>query len=272
MSPDPAKKGFSLFEIVATLAVLSILLGTVTPVAMNISDTSDELLTLKQLEVIEAGLQLYYEDVSDFPPETVNLRNGQVAAIGLKALLEQPVNASLTPFILSAAQLSTIQWRGPYVSGSTKEILQDAWGIPFRYQIQKDSTGLNVVSATISSTHGPSNVVYKADIREQSKKEVNEMISLLMEVVQVDLLGSLRQESQKADPAAAIDFLIQSMDDQGRPLLSPFYRKDPWGQPYRWHYELLQFYSTGPNRVIDEPAKAICDATYAICGDDIDGF
>ena len=284
--------GFTLIEIVISLGVLSVFIGVITPITLQVSNRADTTLTINMLEDIEKGMLWYYGDIGDFPPETVVLKSNIAIPddlkkggnpFGLAALIEEPVAGSLSQSGLPLSPYEPIVWNGPYVSGQLERMMRDAWGEPLVYE--PNNTSIVIRSAyTATKSLIPSVEISKESINQEYAIRVNELLRIIMDSVELDMQPQLDYASQLVDPAAAIDVLIQSLDDQGRNYLSSYYQKDPWGEPFRWHSEMLQFYSLGPNRKRDgEPDDTgTCNYTHRICNgtlgldgtlaDDIDGF
>lgn len=117
MSRASDRSGFTLLEMLVTIAVIAVLASVVGPMVFgNIGDARAQA-ARAQLQVFELALDSYRLDNDYYPSD----------AQGLKALVEQP-SGSPAPR----------RWRGPYLR---RGVPDDPWGRPYVYRIERVASG-----------------------------------------------------------------------------------------------------------------------------------
>lgn len=154
------KRGFTLIEVLVTMAIVSILAGMMIPAvwkmweSQEVQTTKERLNALKLAMVgdrslIQNGIRTSYGFVGD----NGELPFGNISARGgLKYLISNP--APEYP-----------AWNGPYLSGfDPATYIVDAWGKPFRYTLVNnlDGYGNRYLSGEIRSA-GPNGFLDNAD-------------------------------------------------------------------------------------------------------------
>lgn len=274
-------------EIVVSLAVISILIGSVTPLVFRVNESIEITLTNKRMAEAQQGMLEYYKDFGSFPP-------------------------NLQSLVFSA----TAGWQGPYVSTSVQELVNDSWGMPYTYQIATPgqisnltiATGMNVA---VLGSGGPNKVLAPAtktgttwtlnaandDIvsvtspyltRRAYVQETMQRISMVMRLATtgnenfIDAYKKLVVDGVLPDASIAYippGFTVSSCQPATNPgirrdcpirllealgTISTFHSKDQWGSYFRWHPTTKEFYSMGPNRTDESTGTTIV-------GDDIAG-
>jgi general secretion pathway protein G len=102
-------RGFTLIEVLVTLAIIGLLAGVIAPRVINYLPSSRTKSARLQIENLAAGLELYRLDVGEYPAEHE----------GLAVLVERPFDGP--------------NWNGPYLKGRSAFV--DPWGRPFVYRI-----------------------------------------------------------------------------------------------------------------------------------------
>ena len=128
-------RGFSLTEVIVSLAVLAVLTGALLPMIARSIQVSKEKETKIRLEKLEEGLYAFYRDHGRFPTSNE----------GLSALLSDP---------------GTSSWQGPYVAltGSVSETIQDAYGGNIGYTVSGETVTLSperFADVTLTLTSAP---------------------------------------------------------------------------------------------------------------------
>lgn len=243
--------GFTLVEIIISLAVLSIFFGTVAPLLLKFNEAMEKKFTLAEMKEIEKALFNFYRDTGQLPTDT--------PGEGLE--------------LLTADTSMIAGFNGPYLTISAdKAEIKDAWGR--EYQLNYTPPAVSDIRTTqtfILTSTGPDfelsttndNLILTISTREVTNEimiDTLERLRVVMAVVaefQLDLAHSniltelatsatgysVSQDSGCDPPSdGAIDHgaLVEQ--------LSCFYRRDQWGDPLLWHDETNQFYSVGPNR------------------------
>lgn len=112
------KHGFSLMEIMISIGVLSVLVGTAVPLASNMEAVIKIRATDSEMKNLQVSLLSYFRDTGTFP----------IAAQGLTALQIEPSAAAGTP-----GPPYPEAWNGPYISGSVESITADSWVMAYQY-------------------------------------------------------------------------------------------------------------------------------------------
>lgn len=131
------KRGFTLIEVLVTMAIVSILAGILVPAAWKMWETQEVQTTKERLtalklamigdkNLVQNGIRTSYGFVGDVG----ELPFGNATTLGgLKYLVSNP-----TP--------SYPSWNGPYLTGfDPTTYAVDAWGRPFRYTLRNDLDG-----------------------------------------------------------------------------------------------------------------------------------
>ena len=113
-----AREGYSLMEILITLAIIGLLVGLVGPQLLNRLDQSRVTTAETQVRMLRSALDTYRLDVGRYPTEQQ----------GLNALVSQPSDLD-----------DPTMWRGPYLDAG--EVPADPWGAPYVYSPDGRATG-----------------------------------------------------------------------------------------------------------------------------------
>ena len=113
-----AREGYSLMEILITLAIIGLLVGLVGPQLLNRLDQSRVTTAETQVRMLRSALDTYRLDVGRYPTEQQ----------GLDALVSQPSDLD-----------DPTMWRGPYLDSG--EVPLDPWGAPYVYSPDGRATG-----------------------------------------------------------------------------------------------------------------------------------
>lgn len=108
--------GFSLMEVLITLAIMGLILALVSPRIMNQFDRSKVVAAQAQARELAAAVDMYRLDVGRFPSE------GE----GLSVLIAPP-----------SEDRDRLLWGGPYLD----ELPNDPWGNPFVYEAAANQSG-----------------------------------------------------------------------------------------------------------------------------------
>ncbi|WP_368040319.1 type II secretion system major pseudopilin GspG [Ruegeria atlantica] len=100
--------GFSIFEIMVTLAIISLLVGLAAPRIMESFGRAKSKAAEIQMHSVKGAIQLFYIDVGRYPSESE----------GLDVLLIEPA--------------AIANWRGPYLDKA--EDIRDPWGRIYLYR------------------------------------------------------------------------------------------------------------------------------------------
>ncbi|MGK5091392.1 type II secretion system protein GspG [Deltaproteobacteria bacterium TL4] len=271
------KKGFSLMEITISLGVLSILLGTVAPLASKTQQAVDLRNAVAETGKIEKGLLYYFRDNGTFP----------ITAQGLDALI-----------IKSAIAPVPSNWKGPYVSGSVKDIEKDPWGTEYRYGafaecsvqcapatqcgscsiVTKDNAyDLSKTQVTIIHSFGinrtdegtsdceaiatpcgddlisrASSLNEKRDFQQDTIKRISLLRGIAFEasLINQGLYGLMDDATVELpnnceDPGAGLEIVALK---NAPTVVDTYSATDQWENYMMWHDQSQQFYSAGPDR------------------------
>lgn len=103
----PAKRGFTLLELLVVLVILGLLAGYVAPKYFSQVGKAEAKVARAQIEAFDKALVQYRLDVGRFP----------TTEQGLNALVVRPVGET--------------KWDGPYLA---KSVPPDPWGRPYLYK------------------------------------------------------------------------------------------------------------------------------------------
>lgn len=112
--------GLTLVELLVVLAILAMVATLAAPRAMRYLGYARGQTTKTQINNLVSAVELYYLDVSDYPPQ----------ASGLKALLEAPDGV--------------VAWNGPYIRPS--KAIVDPWGRPYVYRFPGEQGTFDIFS------------------------------------------------------------------------------------------------------------------------------
>ncbi|MBF0238777.1 MAG: type II secretion system protein GspG [SAR324 cluster bacterium] len=279
------RTGFSLMEIVISLGVMSILVGTAAPLANNVNRTLEIQSSISEMKNIETALVTYFRDTGTFPVE----------AQGLTALQQIP---NPNPAV----------WNGPYLSGALTSITTDSWSAPYQYATfqncpqdcspagckiaPNNCTALTTVSAGLydlrvtqtaklfspgRNTADETSLVACAttapcgddlflnissvNTARGIQTDTLERLGSIMEVVQQVRMTNpnlfTELDAKRAGGNCTISNLaINEVNVQSGGALGFFHGQDQWGNWFQWSEGARQFYSVGPDR------------TDNTCGDD----
>jgi len=127
-------KGFTLIELLVVLAIIGIISGVAAPHVISMIDRNNKITTGVELSQIRQALLDYYSDNNSLPASTVNGSSG------------------LTALIWNAENLGT--WKGPYISTSSKKLIDDEFRNPYEYY----STNTNGSKAVVISGGKDNNI------------------------------------------------------------------------------------------------------------------
>jgi len=209
--PPSSPRGFTLLEVVVSVAILALLVGVSLPLFDLASQAAKESETAGRMEVLDYGVRAYLADVGALPPDLASLRTNVSAASG---------------------------WTGPYVAdrfagGVTPaegEPDLDAWGRPF------DFTPLPGPSARLRSA-GRDGLLGNSDdlVKTVRGEDVFRRETLeRLEVVEVALLAFVRQYRPGAEfPSDTdVDAIFATLVSRGLLGADPRYRQDAWGNGF----------------------------------------
>ncbi|MBF0353454.1 MAG: type II secretion system protein GspG [SAR324 cluster bacterium] len=250
--------GFSLMEMMISLAVFSLMIGMAVPLSKQVMTFREVTATREKMQSLEKGLTLYYTDMGVFPP------SGQ-----LNAVLEKPVGAAFA------------RWNGPYLSGNPDSLLMDAWGTAFVYanvpiingQASIGNNRCLLLSAggnrtaewltagippnytLIGSGDDQFAIVSSVSVQNQQLQETRDRLNVVM-----------KQLIANRATVTFTDLDTGAKNIANIPDLGTFFNHDQWGNNFVWHKQLNLFYSRGPN-LLDESSGG-----NVLAGDDIGGL
>ena len=270
---DVTKSGFSLIEIMVTVAVIAIVVGMVVPITKSQREFTNISKTNFVYQTISDGLTAYYLSKGHFPYHIRN-RSVNCGDEGLAALVCKPKNDSL--------------WDGPYTNSTLKGVTSDAWGKRIHYGIHASTSAFGCNEFTHDScvlitkreltrsfggnltavleSGGPNNrtnednltfYVHSKPLEERLREKTYPMLSAIRrdlfdqerknpklfeeldDIVDLKFLGTCSVDHP--DRKKEITYLIKSN--------TPSKLKDSWGSYYLWHDQTNQFYSPGPDKL-----------------------
>jgi len=111
----PPDAGFSLLEMLVTIAIMGLLIGLVAPAALRQLGRARASVAHDSIARMETVLDMYKLDVGSYPSTEQ----------GLEALVQQPTDVA--------------NWNGPYLQGNKAPL--DAWNHPYVYRSPSDRPG-----------------------------------------------------------------------------------------------------------------------------------
>lgn len=206
-----ANAGVTLFEITVAVAIAVAVTAIAVPITMKMIRKSYEDETRNELTSIAEAIEIYVQDVGDFPPD-------------LDALLEAPVGAPAT-------------WNGPYAwaglnsDGFTMEFV-DGWGTPYTmYELEEFPNRRFVRSAgpdRVDDNGGNDDIAVQVDVSPWRRTETRRELAVLNLAIGQYNLAHLPHEPLPSDINELVETLVEKdyLDD------GDGYLTDAWGEPY----------------------------------------
>ena len=119
-STAPADAGFTLLELLVTLAIIGLIAGLAGPPVVRYLSGARTDTAQTQARNIATAVELFRLDVGRYPSQDEGLSS------------------------LAAAPLDVARWRGPYIQ--RESALLDPWGVPYQYRAPGQSGAFDVFS------------------------------------------------------------------------------------------------------------------------------
>lgn len=132
-------RGFTLIEVIVTMAIISILAGIIVPISYRVWEASETSLTLERMATIKKAM------LGDPDLYQQGLRAGY-GFVGDNGELPASLDDLLTD------QGTYPDWAGPYLGTNVdpRYFAEDAWGEPFIYTVTSDALGRRVAATLVS--------------------------------------------------------------------------------------------------------------------------
>lgn len=244
----PNRQGFTLIEIIIAVAIVSIMAGTLVPLAFREMISAREDATVRELEGINQALIQFYEDTGRFPSE------GE----GLAALLNDP---------------GVTGWTGPYLGNGQgdqlKELSEDAFHEDFIYDLAPSLTS-GVADALVASSGADHNMGMGSRNGNWNLEADEDDLVTLVTVGQINRDKALDcQTEMQALADASVNYYEDHQDfpSSFQHLAGDYLDTglefdafiDPWRTPYQVYETggggtpvVLNVRSFGPDRVDDD--------------------
>ena len=141
-----AERGFSLLELVTTIAIIAILAGIVTPLVGNMIEEARVNRATSEVKVLAEAIVNLYKDTAQWPLDTlINTTTGTTNSWN-----------SDRNRLLSRGTIAAKIWKGPYVS---KQIGLDPWNTSYIYRTNNVTYVKGVLSCGPNKTENGSLLV-----------------------------------------------------------------------------------------------------------------
>lgn len=203
-------RGFTLIEIIVTLAIVSILVGIIVPFSYRAWEASEINLTIERMEVLKnamTGDPAYYQ-------QGIPTSFGFVGDNG-----ELP--ATLADLLTD--QRSYPNWNGPYLGTGIdpRSYAEDAWGEPIGYETFVDALGRRVAASLTSK--GPDRIAGTSDDLDAASAptvQVSQADVTPTDTVQGNLAYSISVSEYDETPVYSATLHVRYRDAGGEATMS----------------------------------------------------
>lgn len=203
-----SRSGFTLLEIIITVAILAILTGISMPLASKAFESKARTATRREAADIAEAVQRYVHDTLEFPGSVLDLTMAPDGVAG---------------------------WTGPYLPYTTDDPLSgesdwtvDAWSRPYQIDVRDDVW--SIASGGPDRTVGtPDDIVFEVDATPMRRERTLDQLAVLNQAVSVYNATHLPD-----DPLPTTwPLLLEALVDSGALPTTAGYTVDAWGDAFR---------------------------------------